>query len=583
MTILQKLEEDIKKAYINAGYNIEKIALEPSNRKDLGEYQLNDAMVLAKIYHENPIEIANKIVQELITNKSFSNINIAGPGFINFSLSHEYTYKFLNEMNKDLFSNIEKQNSKKIIIDYGGANVAKALHVGHLRSANIGEALKRLARLLGHEVLGDAHLGDYGRPLGFVVLEIKKRYPNLEYFNPSYEGTYENIDLPITNADLENIYPIASQKAKEDENYLEEGRIVTAKIQNHEKGYYDLWKKIVDISKQDIKSVYDTINTEFDLWLGESDAENYVEELKKIYEDKNLLIDSEGAKIIEVSEETDTKPMPPLLFIKSNNTLSYETTDLATILQRKKDYNPDEIWYVVDKRQSLHFEQVFRAAKKAQIVEDKVNLEHIGFGTMNGQDGKPFKTRDGGVMTLKELINVVYKETIKKITNESIKEEEKSEIAKTVAIAALKYADLLPFRATDYIFEVEKFSDLEGKTGPYLLYSTIRMKSLLKKSNEDIEKLKITKLKTETEKEIALTILNLPSALNKSFLTKSLNEISEYLYKLTSLYNKFYSENKILTENDKELKESWIALTNIVYKINKMLLEVLAINIPEKM
>ena len=582
MSIIKELVEDIKKHIVNAGYEIETPAIETSNRRDLGEYQLNDAMQLAREYKQNPREIASKIVSELEKDERFTNINIAGPGFINISLSEDYAKDILNKMNKDIFTNIEKKDKKKVIIDYGGANVAKALHVGHLRSANIGEALKRLAKTVGYEVLGDAHLGDYGRPLGFVVLEISKMYPDLPYFDPNYEGDYQEVELPITNDDLEKIYPLESQKAKEDESYLEEGRIVTAKIQNHEKGYYDLWKKVVEISKEDIKEVYDILNTDFDLWLGESDAVEYFDELNKIFEEKGLLQDSEGAKIIDVSREDDNAPMPPLLFIKSNNTLSYETTDLATILQRKKEHNPDEIWYVVDGRQALRFEQIFRAVRLSDLVREDVVLEHVNFGTMNGKDGKPFKTRDGGVMTLKSLIQLVKEETLKRITNESIREEDKDKVSLDVAIAALKYADLLPYRGTDYIFELEKFADLDGKTGPYLLYSTIRMKSLLNKAKE-IKYTKATKITSQSEKNIILSLLELSTVIDKALESKSLNDIAEYIFTLTSQYNKFYAENRILTEEDKEIQESWLVLTNVVYKVNMLLLDILGIKVPEKM
>ena len=582
MSILKELIEDIKQDVKKAGYEVENLAIEPSNRRDLGEYQLNDAMQLARTYHENPREIANKIAKVLENDERFENINIAGPGFINISLSEKYTTDFLNKMNEDVFANIDKKEKKKVIIDYGGANVAKALHVGHLRSANIGEAVKRLAKTLGYDAIGDAHLGDYGRPLGFVVLEIKKMYPELPYFDSEYTGDFSELTLPITNADLEKIYPLASQKAKEDESYLEEGREVTNKIQNHERGYYDLWKKIVEISKADIKQVYDRLNTEFELWLGESDAEPYFEELQEIFESKGLLVDSQGAKIVEVAEDTDKAPMPPLLFVKSNGTLSYETTDLATILERKKDFDPDEIWYVVDSRQGLHFEQIFRATRKAELLRDDVVLEHVGFGTMNGKDGKPFKTRDGGIMSLKGLISLVKEETLKRINPDTVSEEEKDEVAELVAIAALKYADFLPYRETDYVFEVEKFADLEGKTGPYLLYSTIRMKSLLKKA-EELNAKKIKVLKGETEKNIALTLLELPTVLDKALDSKSLNDIAEYIFNLTSLYNKFYAENKVLTEENKDLQESWIVLTEVVYKVNNLLLNILGIKVPEKM
>lgn len=582
MSLIKNIESDIVKIINNSGYDITDPMFQLSGRPDLGQYQINCAMSLAKKYGKNPHAIATDITRELEKDDRFTNINIAGPGFINITLKDTYLAELLTSVSEDININIDKKSPRKVILDYGGANVAKALHVGHLRSANIGEALKRLARLLGYQILGDAHLGDYGRPLGFVVLELKKRYPDLPYFDEKYEGDYSEVNLPITNEDLEQIYPYASKKAKEDESYLEEGRDVTYKIQNHVRGYYDLWKKVVAISKSDIKKIYDDLNVNFELWQGESDAMEYFPKLKEIFESANILTNSEGAQIVDIKDENDSSPMPPLLFIKSNGTISYETTDLATILERKINYNPDEIWYCVDTRQELHFEQVFRAARKAKLISDDVKLEVVGFGTMNGKDGKPFKTRDGGVMTLKSLINLVYEETLKRINPNTVKEEEKSSVAKTVAIAALKYADLIPYRSTDYIFEVEKFSDLEGKTGPYLLYSTIRMKSLLTKAS-GINYKKVHTLNSDTEKDIALTILNLPIVLTKAIESKSLNEIAEYLYKITSQYNKFYNENKILVEEDQKLQESWLVLTKIVYDINILLLDVLGIKVPEKM
>ena len=582
MSIIKDLEKDIKSIVEKSGYQVENLVLQPSGRRDLGQFQLNDAMNLAKVYKKSPRVIAEDIVKELEKDTRFTNLNIAGPGFINITLTDEYLGSLLTKIYEDKSLNIDKREKKTVVLDYGGANVAKALHVGHLRSANIGEALKRLARTLGYEVIGDAHLGDYGRPLGLVILEIKKRYPNLAYFDENYTGDYSEVELPVTNKDLEEIYPYASTKSKEDEEYLEEAREITFKVQNHDRGYYDLWKKVVEISKADIKQVYDMLNVDFDLWLGESDAAEYIADLTQIYEEKNVLKESEGALIVEVKEDEDTSPMPPLLFKRSNGTISYETTDLATILQRKEEINPDEIWYCVDARQELHFDQVFRAARKAKLVDDKVNLEFIGFGTMNGTDGKPFKTRDGGVMSLKDLISLVEEETRKRINPDTVEEAKRESVAKTIAIATLKYADLLPFRGTDYIFDPEKFSDLDGKTGPYLLYSTIRMKSLLEKGAH-LKIGEITKFKTETEKELSLTILRLPIILDKALDSKSLNDITEYIYKLTSLYNKFYSENKILTEEDEELQKSWLTLTKIVYDINIMLLDMLAIKVPEKM
>ena len=582
MSILKKINDDLKESLKHLGYDVENINLLPSKVKELGDFQINEAMPLAKKYGKNPRVIAEEIVEELKKDSKFTNINIAGPGFINVTLTNEFLVEELNKLVDNTELNIDKPEPKKVVIDFGGANVAKALHVGHLRSANLGEGLKRLARLMGYTVWGDAHLGDYGRPLGLVELEIKKMYPDLPYFDETFTGSYDEVELPITNADLEKIYPLASQKSKEDEEYLEEARVITAKIQNKEKGYYDLWKKIIEISKADIKEVYDSLNVDYDLWLGESDSVEYFDELYEIFNKKGLLKDSEGAKIVELKEDTDKIEMPPLLFIKSNGSLSYQTTDLATILQRKHEENPDEIWYCVDGRQSLHFDQVFRAARYAEIVDPKVKLEFIGFGTMNGKDGKPFKTRDGGVMTLKSLIDLVNEETYKRIVISTDSEEEKKSIAHKVAIACLKYSDSLPFRGTDYVFELDKFADMEGKTGAYILYSTIRMKSLLKKA-EGIKYEKMTNLYGSVEKEIALTLMNLPTVLNKTLETKSLNEITDYLYKLTSIYNKFYSENKVLIEENEDKKISWLVLTKLVYDVNMLLIDTLGISVPEKM
>lgn len=582
MSIIKELEKQVEKKIEESGYEIDNFKLQVTNRPDLGEYQINDAMQLAKKYHKNPREIAEDIKEKLEELNIFTNINIAGPGFINVSLSDEFLINIIEKMSTNIESNIDKQEKKTIVLDYGGANVAKALHVGHLRSANIGEALKRLARLLGHTVISDAHLGDYGRPLGLVILEIKKRYPNLEYFNEEYTGDYKDIELPITNKDLEEIYPIASTKAKEDEAYLEEARIITTKLQNHERGYYDIWQRIIEISKEEIKKVYDELNVYYDLWEGESNAAEYVDELIEILESKNLVEISDGAKIIDVKEDDDKSPMPPLLLVKSNGSISYETTDLATILERKKKIDPDEIWYCVDGRQQLHFEQVFRAARKATLVSDNVKLEYIGFGTMNGKDGKPFKTRDGGVMSLKSLIDEVKKETEKRINKDIVAEENIEETVDKIAISTLKYADLIPFRTTDYIFDPEKFSEVEGKTGPYLLYSTVRMASLLNKAKDE-KQTTYKKVKNKTDRDIILTLLELPNVLTRSFEMKSLNEIADYLYDLTSKYNKFYSENKVLTEEDEDLKESWLVLTNTVYKANLLLLDTLGLKVPEKM
>lgn len=582
MSIIKNLTKDIEKIIKDAGYEIENLKLAASGRRDLGEFQINDAMNLSKKYHKNPREIAEDIVKELEKDKRFTNINIAGPGFINISLDNKLLSEEITKLGNNPELNIDKLDPRKVIIDYGGANVAKRLHIGHMRTANIGEALKRLANKLGYKTIGDAHLGDYGRPLGFVVLEIKTRFPELPYWDENYQGDYSEVELNITNEELLEIYPVASAKAKRDPKFLAEGRDITAKIQSGVRGYYDCYKKVVEISMADIKKVYGYLNVSFEWWKGEADSAKYFDELYEILDKKGLTKESDGALIVEVKTDEDKAPMPPVIIKKSNDTVSYETTDLATILQREKDYQPDEIWYVVDERQSLHFEQVFRCTYKAGLVPETTKLIHIPNGTMNGSDGKPFKTRDGGVMGLEELINLVYEKTYKKINVDTVPEELREKVARTVAIGTLKYSDLLPFVCTNYIFDLDKFSELEGKTAPYLLYSTTRMKSLLQKAG-DFKFNTIHNIYSETEKDIVLSILELPRVLNNSLENKSLNEICEYLYTLTSKYNKFYAENKVLVEEDDAKKESWLMLTKLVYDINLMLFDILAIEVPEKM
>ncbi len=565
------LEDKINNALKNCNYEDDKLVVLESSRKDLGDYQYNGAMNLAKIYHKNPVAIANEIVDILKKDDFFKEVSVAGPGFINMTISDESLISFANVEDYKYES-----NNKLIFLDYGGANVAKSLHVGHLRSANIGEALNRLCKYLGYKTISDTHLGDWGRPLGLVILELSKRYPDWEYFNKDFNGEYS--DVPITNSLLEEVYPYASNRAKEDESYLKEAQEMTNRLQNKEKGIYDLWLKIMEVSKKDIKKIYDRLNCNFDLYNGESNAHDYVEEMLNYLDTCNIVKESEGAKVIEVKEDSDKLDIPPMLLLKSDGGLLYSTTELATIYDRMKNYKPDEILYIVDKRQDLHFTQVFRAAYKSKIVPKDTLLTFAGFGTMNGYDGKPFKTRDGGVMRLIDLLEEVKKECLNRL-NENIKDN-REDIAEKLTIATVKYADLLPNRETDYIFDIEKFCDLEGKTGSYILYSVVRMKSLLNKA--DIKYNKIIKIDNDYDRDIILTLNNLDKVLNSSFNNKSLNDITEYLYKLIYTYNRFYSECHILTNEDIELKESWIYLTKIVYEVSKILLDILAIDIPDR-
>ena len=580
MNFLNTVEKDILNKFKENNIPLDEVKLLTSGKKELGDYQINDAMKLAKVMHKSPRDIAEELVKYLEETGYFKDINIAGAGFINLSFKDELLTKYVEKVIKSSTKDVEKLDSERIIIDYGGANIAKTLHVGHLRSANIGEALKRLARHLGKEVISDVHFGDIGRQSGMVIYELKERYPNLNYFSGKDESTWD--ELPITGADLEEIYPTASIKAKENEEIMEKVREITAELESGKnKGYVALWNKIKEISIKDIKSIYKELNADFDLWEGESDSYPYIEETIDIMEKSGYLIESEGAKIVEVIEETDKAPMPPLVVIKSNGATLYATRELATITSRMKRFNPNKMWYIADMRQGLYFEQVFRATYKTELVPKSTTLEFYGFGTMNGTDGKPFKTRDGNAATLKSLIKSVKEEILSHMNKDM---ENKEEIAEKITIAAIKYADFLPNRTTDYIFEPSKFIDVEGKTGPYILYNTIRMKSILKKAEEmGIDYNNYYNNPTDTEKEIILLLMEKNNILHKAYDNKDLSSIADYLYNLTSLYSRFYEANHILTESDEKIKESWLTLTNLVKETNEELLDILAIEVPEKM
>lgn len=576
MSFFKKVENIIKDVFVSLGYDVDKITLVKSSRSDLGDYQINDCMMLAKRYGKNPRDIALDICSKLEDNEYFCNVNVAGPGFINITFTDLLYTDLINSLNDDLYSNIDLVGSKKVIIDFGGANAAKALHVGHMRSANIGEALRRLAKFLGNDIISDVHLGDMGRQAGMVISELKREQPNLPWFDSNYKGEFPDINL--TNDDLGRLYPASSIAAKEDDNRMEEVREITALIDKGDPVLSDLWKKIVVISGNSIKKTYDKLNCHFDLWEGEMDACNYKDNVLDIF--KDYLYESEGALVIDVKEDDDKVDIPPLIVIKNDGATIYATRDLGTLYSRMERFNPDEVWYLTDNRQSLYFKQVFRASYKTGMIPSNCKLMHFDFGTINGSDGKPFKTRDGGVMQLDDLIKLVRDEVFKHI-REDITLDEREKIADNLSIATLKYADLLPNRSTDYIFDVSKFASFEGKTAPYLLYSTIRMKSLLNKAS-DIDYNKFSKL-NGSEKDMLLELFNLPNVFMKAYNEKSLNEICEYLYRLTSNYNKFYQDNRILTESDRKLRESWLILTSVIYKVNKTLLDILAIDIPDKM
>lgn len=570
MNLILKINEIIK----NIGLD-ENPEILVSNRPDISDYQYNGAFKLAKTLHKSPTVIADEIVSKLNSNKLFKEVTNVN-GFVNIILSDECLIDYVNEVINNFDINTYKiDTDETIFLDYGGANVAKALHAGHLRSPNIGEAIKRLCEAVGYKTISDIHFGDWGRPMGLIICEIKHRFPNLDFFNPNLDVYPE--ESPVSLEDLYTIYPTASIKAKEDEEYLNEARDLTVRLQNKEKGIYDLYKTFTKISINDINDIYNKLNCTFDLFEGEKDADEYVKETLDFVKPYTTI--SDGARIIDVKEETDKKEIPPVMLIKTDGGILYDTTELATLYSRVKRFNVNKYFYLTDIRQELHFVEAFRAAYKTGLVPKDIELEWFGFGTLNGPDGKPFKTRDGGVMPLRELIEVVKNET-RKVIKDNIAEEDKDELAEILAIAAIKYADLLPNRTSDYIFDPVKFSDINGKTGPYILYSTVRMSSLLNKS--DITFNKYNKITTKEERDIIINLIKLRNVIEKSFEARSLNEICEYIYKLTSSFNAFYSNHEVMTEKDLVSKESYLSLIKLVYETNKYLLNILAITLPDK-
>lgn len=577
MSLISSTEQYLTSTIKKLGYEIDSIKLEKSKMPDFGQYQINTAMMLAKQKGENPRVIAEKIVKEL--DSRFTNVNIQGPGFINLSFADNILLEYTNSCIDNFENYIDKPESKKkVILDYGGANVAKTLHVGHLR-CNIGEAVRRLLNLFGDETISDIHWGDWGTPLGLVIREIQERYPDLPYFNENYQGEYPK-NSPVSNEELGEIYPAASLKKKENETYALEAKTITEKLQKRQKGIYDLWERIVKESEDDCKKVYDFLNCHFDLSYGESDADIYVKDVIDYLNQKKVTEISNGALIMNVKNSSDNKEMPPLMLVKSDGAILYDTTELATIYQRMKDFNPDEIWYFTDERQSLHFEQTFRGAYMSELVPNTCNLRFFGFGTINGKDGKPFKTRDGGVMTLKGLIKMVY-DSIEPKIKENIVGDERKQVASKLTVATLKYSDLLPYRKTDYIFDVEKFTSFEGKTGIYAVYTTTRLKSLLSKL--ETKNVLLNDLSNEDVKSIVVKLTELPKALTSSYKEASLNYICEFIYDLASLYNKFYTNNNISNCNNDNDKVTFIAISKLTYQILSKLLNVLGIDLVERM
>lgn len=568
-----KISEGIKKL----GFEPDRVLLSNSNKPELGQFQFNGIMAIAKRNGKNPVELANSLVEILKEDTCFKSLSVAGPGFINIVFDDAFLVNYMNQCLTDFDNFIDVEEPKTIIVDYGGANAAKALHVGHMRSPNIGEALKRLAKLYKHNVIGDVHLGDVGRQSGMVISELQLEQPDLPYFKEDYTECSE--PLNVTMEDLGRLYPTASNKAKEDEARMEEVRRITAEVDKGTKRYLDLWKKIVDISSADIKKTYDKINCTFELWEGELDSYEYIPKTLDIL--KPHMYESEGAYVIDVKKDEDKLEIPPLIVVKTDGSTIYATRDLATMHSRMIRFNPDEMWYVVDKRQGMYFEQCFRAAYKSGLVKEDTKLDFFGFGTLNGKDGKPFKTRDGGVMTLNSFLDMVEEVAESKIKDE-IQGEERKELVEKIAVAILKFGDLLPVRTTDYNFDLDKFSSVEGKTGPYILYTAVRIKSIFSKLG-NVDNVKIKTISSKEEENIVVKLIELTKNLKTAFDEKNTGVICDYLFNLCNLYNKFYSEHNIVNEKDETIKESWVALSKLVYQVIEKLLDVLAIEIPERM
>jgi len=581
------IAEELAAAFEAAGYdrNYAKVTL--SNRPDLCEYQCNGAMAGAKAYHKAPIMIAQDVVAKLEGSGCFCDVQAVNPGFINLKLDERFVADYLDEMETDEDLGLNKTDKPKmIVIDYGGPNVAKPLHVGHLRSAIIGESVKRIARKMGHNVLGDIHLGDWGYQMGLIITELKERKPELPYFDENFKGEYP-AEAPFTISELEEIYPTASGKAKEDEEYRERALHATYLLQNGHKGYTAIWNHIMHVSVNDLKKNYANLNVDFDLWKGESDAQAYIPDMIERLKKEGFAHVDDGALVIDVQEESDTKEIPPCMVQKSDGASLYGTTDLATLVQRVEDYHPDKVIYVVDKRQELHFVQVFRAAKKTGIVPSETELKFLGFGTMNGKDGKPFKTREGGVMRLENLITEIQEEMYKKITdNRTVEEEEAKNTAKTVGMAAIKYGDLSNQASKDYVFDVDRFTSFEGNTGPYILYTIVRIKSILNKYQEEgkaVTGLKVNQQSGESEKALMLALVKYNEMMENAYEELAPHKICAYIYDLANAFNHFYHETKILAEENEAKKQGYIALLILTKKVLESCIDVLGFEAPERM
>ena len=592
--ILDLITDEVTKAFTECGYDAKYAKVTLSNRPDLCEYQCNGAMAAAKEYKKAPFMIADEVVEKLAANPIFAMAESVKPGFLNLKIDEAYLADYVAKMQEDdgRFGCEKTEAPKTIMIDYGGPNVAKPLHVGHLRSAIIGESVKRIGKFMGHNVIGDVHLGDWGLQMGLIITELKLRRPELVYFDDAYTGEYPE-EAPFTISELEEIYPTASKKSKEDEAYKEAAMQATFELQHGKRGYQALLKHILNVSVTDLKRNYANLNVSFELWKGESDAQPYIPDMVQKMKDDGFAYISDGALVVDVKEDTDTKEIPPCMILKSDGASLYNTTDLATMVWRMKDYNPDEIIYVVDKRQELYFTQVFRCARKTGIVKPETELKFLGFGTMNGKDGRPFKTRDGGVMRLEHLISGINEEMLAKIQeNQKTKEnlgistEEAENTAKMVALAAIKYGDLSNQASKDYIFDIDRFTSFEGNTGPYILYTIVRIKSILNKYHglgKDDSGAVIEAAHSKSEKDLMLELSKFNAVMESAFEETAPHKICSYIYDLANAFNSFYHGTKIMSEENETVQKSYIRLLELTKSVLETCIDVLGFSAPERM
>ena len=585
--LLELITEEFEKAFEKNEYDKKLGKVVVSNRPDICQYQCNGAMAGAKLYNKEHIMIANQVVESLQENEMFESVEAVMPGFINIKLNSEFVAKYLNDMKEADKYGCENKAPETIVIDYGGANVAKPLHVGHLRSAVIGESVKRIERFMGNKVISDVHLGDWGLQMGLIITELECRKPDLVYFDESYTGEYPE-EAPFTISELEEIYPCASAKSKVDEEFKEKAHQATLKLQSGYAPYTAIWKHIMKVSVEDLKKNYGNLNVDFDLWKGESDAQPYIPGLIQDLIDKKLAYESQGALVVDISKEDDTKELPPCIVRKSDGAALYATSDLATIIQREQDYKPNHYIYVADKRQELHFTQVFRVSKKANIVDENTKMEFLGFGTMNGKDGKPFKTRDGGVMRLENLIAQINKAVYDKIMeNRTVSEEEANNTAKIVGLAALKYGDLSNQASKDYIFDIDRFASFEGNTGPYILYTIVRIKSILEKykaesGNADVN-LPVINTDNGSQMQLMLEVAKFNEIIENAAEELAPHKICSYVYDLSNAFNRFYHETKILAEENQTKKAGYIALINLTINVLEQCIDLLGFSAPDRM